>query len=393
MKSTLKATALAFVLAASLAPHAACAQSKRKEQQKKEEPAVVLLGAELLKAEEAEKRRKASGEAGVSPMPAGKYEFNAEELGLVNPKPNALDSAITALCRRYAQSDPETRRHMRRSINGDELYTLWDFANRAAVFGLRERSAARLADGLTALALIEMERVDFRDLHMSFGMLKYSAERIGADHKKLLRDAADLAEPGTAELLRTGLTSPAGNRPAGHVEVMTEDGVGFVGWFYPKRYEPTYDLKRAAVDVARLVAADGKFRPVTPWVGYDFPGGLLKTGDEGTLERALRSVRASANVDAWLEPGIRPEEEFWQLDVYLVETEDEESARTLLDAARGKKSSDFHLLALREGRLFCVVVADATTRGAREYETPESLRRFERGLAEILRRYAAKQKS
>lgn len=387
MKRVLLVLGVVWVLALAAALGLYAQSGKKPEPEKQER---VLLGAELLKAEEAEKRRKASGEAGVSPMPAGKYEFSGEELGLVNPKPNALDAALTELCRRYARSDPATRQRMRRSIDGDELYTLWNFAERAAVFALRERSAQRVADGLTALALMERERVDFRDLYRSVGMLQYSAERIGADHRKLFRDAAALAEPGTAEILRTGLTSPAGDGPAGHVEIVTEGGVGFVPWFYPEKYEPTYDLKRAVVDAARLVAADGKYRPVTPWAGSDFPGHLLKTRNDAALERALGSVRAAANVDAFLAPGIRPEEEFQQLDVYLVETADEESARTLLDAARARKPTDFHLLALREGRLFCLVLADAMTDGAREYETPESLRRFERGLAEILRRHASK---
>ena len=390
MKKTLLVLAVVWVLALA-ATLGLYAQSSKKPEPEKQER--IVLGAELLKAEEAEKRRKASGEAGVSPMPAGKYEFNGEELGLVNPKPNALDSALTALCRRYAQSDPATRQHMRRSIDGDELYTLWNFAERAAVFALRERSAARLADGLTALALIERERVDFRDLHTSVGMLQYSAEQIGADHRKLFRDAAALAEPGTAEIIRTGLTSPAGDRPAGHVEIVTEGGVGFMGWFYPEKYAPTYDLKRGAVDVARLVAADGKYRPVTPWVGPDYTGHGLGADDAAARARALASVRASASVNAWLAPGILPEDELQQLVVYLIETADEPSARALLDIARGKKSSDYHTLALREGRLFCLVLADAMTDRAKEYETPESLQRFERGLAEILRRHAGKQKS
>jgi hypothetical protein len=175
------------------------AQSGRVEQER------VVLGTELLKAEEAEKRRKASGVAGVSPMPPGKYEFSGEELGLVNPKPNALDSAITELCRRYAQSDAATRERMRRSIDADDLYTLQTFADRAAVFALRERSAARLADGLTAIALIETERVDFRDLYTSVGLLHYTAVRIRADHRKLFGGAAALAEPRTAEIIRAGL--------------------------------------------------------------------------------------------------------------------------------------------------------------------------------------------
>ena len=367
---------------------AACAQSKP---EKKQEP--VVLGTEALKAEEAESRRKASGEAGKSPMPAGGYEFNREELGLVNPKPNALDAALTELCRRYARSDAQARAQMRRSISMDEFYTLLSFAGRMAVFGLRERSAARLADGLTAIALIEKERVDFRDLYGPLGLLYYSAVQIGADPKKLFRDAVALAEPETAEIVSAGLSwtaKEADARSAGYEVVETEGGVGFVGWFYPEKYEPTYDLKRAVVDVARLVAADGKYRPVTPWVGYDFSGHLLKKGDDAALERALGSVRAAANVDAFLAPDIRPQEEFQQLDVYLVETADEESARTLLDAARARKPSDFHLLALREGRLFCLLVADAMTDGTKEFETPESLRRFERGLSEILRRHAAK---
>jgi hypothetical protein len=381
------AAAVVFCLLILSAALGLYAQSKR---EKKEER--VILGAEWLKAEEAEKRRKASGEAGVSPMPAGKYEFSVEELGLVNPKPNALDAALTALCRRYAQSDPATRQHMRRSIDGDELYTLWNFAERAAVFALRERSAARLADGLNALALIERERVDFRDLYTSVGMLHYSAEQIGANHQKLFRDAAALAEPGTAEIIRSSLTTRAGDRPAGHVVIVTEGGVGFMGWFYPEKYEPTYDLKRAAVDVARLVAADGKYEPM-PWVGPDFTGNGLKADDDAALKRALGSVRASASVNAWLMPDNRSAAEFRLLNVYLVETADEPSARALLDIARGKKSSDYHTLALREGRLFCLLVADAVTDGAREYETAESLRRFEGGLADILRRHAAKRKS
>ena len=388
MKRTLLVLGVVWLLALTVAL-SLYAQSKRKKPEPRKQETVVL-GTELLKAEEAERRRKASGDAGVSPMPPGRYEFDGEELGLVNPKPNALDAALTELCRRYARSDAATRARMRRSINADELYTLWDFARRAAVFGLRERSAQKLVDGLTAIALIESERVDFRDLYTAAGLLEHSAVRIGADRQKLFRDAAALAEPRTAEIILAGLDQPAedaDSRPAGHVEVVTEGGVGFVGWFYPKKYEPTYDLKRAAVDVARLVAADGKYRPVTPWVGSDFPEHLLKTGDDAALERALAAVRAAASVGAFLAPGIRPENEFQQLHVYLVETADEPSARALLDIARAKKPSDSHMLALREGRLFCLLVADAMTHGAEEFETPESLRRFSSGLAEILRRH------
>jgi hypothetical protein len=390
MNSNLKAALLAVVLTASLAPHAASAQSKPK---KKEEPAVVVIGTEALKAAEAEERRKASGVAGASPMPALKREVRREELGLVRPKPDAYDAALAELSKRYAKSDAATRAAMRRSIDMQDLYALARFGEREAVFGLRERSAERIADGLTAIAMVEVERVDFRDVLMSLSLLHHCALRVGASPDKLFRDAAALAEPGTAQLMLDFLKRPSKDKNLrdawGLEEVETDTGVGFIGWGFEK-YDPTYDLKKVVVETADLFAAD-RYESVSPSIASDFLQYWLGSDDKTAFERAMRSARAGASVHASFGKSPHDALDTQMLLAMFEEMSSESAARELLDIANRRKPKSFSMLALAEGRLFCLVVARSTEEGVEQAETDESIRRFRAPLSEIMRRHAVSQ--
>lgn len=386
LRVKLSTLVLAAVTLAAPAALDACAQSVRQE-----EKPVVVLGAESLKAAEAEARRKERGDTGRSPMPAGEYRFSREELGLVNPKPNEFDAALAELARRYAQSDAAARARMRHAIDMEQLYMLLEFADRAAVFALRERSAARVTDGLSAVALVEQERVDYRGILWTLATLHHSAARIGANPAKLFRDAAALAEPQTAELILGFLKQPAKDKDLrdawGRVEVETEGGVGLMGWGF-KKYAPTGGLKRVAVDVARLVVAD-KYEQVSAKVGEELPRHWLETNDNAVLDRALRSARAGASIHASY--GRYPDSaiEKQVLMIFLVELSSEAEARALLSvAARKKPYDDDAVLAVAEGRLFCLLVAKPGFGDEKNEETPEGVRRFSAGLSEILRRYA-----
>src|SRR5262245_8749987 len=98
-------------------------------------------------------------------MPDGIYDFWRGEINLINPAPIALDSQLRELCQSFANSDAQSRAQMRASISMEEFYTLLTFSKRAAVFGIRERNAAWLVDRLTSLSMIELDRVDFRDVY------------------------------------------------------------------------------------------------------------------------------------------------------------------------------------------------------------------------------------
>jgi len=391
MRSIRFFAAAVCVLAFASAPLESAGRQKRKKRAQR--PAVI--GEESLRAAEAERRRKARGAAGESPMPplppraAG---LDLEELGLVNPRPYEFDRALSELARRYARSDARTRARMRASIESDEFSMLTAFAARAAVFGLRERSSERIADGLTALAMIEEERTDFRNALVSLSLLYHSARRIGADADKLVRAAAALAEKPVSKLLLQFITRSETMKDLraswGYEEVETEGGLGFIDREF-EPYEPTHDMKRLAIDVARFVADDDKYQLSHLGVATKLPRVWLETGgDNSRLDAALGRVRAGASVSADLKADVRASHTSQMFVVFLLEMSDESDARTLLELSRAPARRDYASLALAEGRLFCLVAARSFEYGVKPFESSESLGRFSNGLTEILRRHA-----
>jgi hypothetical protein len=359
---------------------------------------VYIIGEHLAKAEEAERQRKSRGDVAKSPMPDGKYD--SRDGNLINPAQGAFDSQLRQLCQSFANSDAEARAQIRASISMREFYTLLYFSSRAAVFGIRERSAAWLVDGLTALSMIELDRVDFRDVLSSVSLLHHSAVRIGQDATQLLRTAAALSEPKTAELINGFINRPPEYKILrdkwGYDEVETKDGIGFISWGFSD-YNPTYDLKKIALDLADLIAAD-KYLPY-PQVATKLPDVWLKTKDSASLDKALQTARGGATINGSLRPNEYPEYQNQQFTIFLVEVAEESAAQTLLELSMKKKTTgnrtlgltaDYYMLGLAEGKLFCLVVARSVVLGGKSFETSDSLVRFSTGIAGILRRYAGK---
>jgi hypothetical protein len=351
-----------------------------------------VLGEELAKAEEAERQRKSRGDTGKSPMPDGDYDFWRGETYLINPAPSALDSTLRKLCRSFAKGGAESRAKTRASISMDEFYTLLTFSKRAAVFGIRERNAAWLVDGLTTLSMIELDRVDFRDVLVSVSLLHHSAVRIGQNANQLLSDAAALSESKVSELINDFIKRPPEDKVLkakwGYDEVETRDGIGFIGWEF-NVYNPTYDLKKIALDLAEYIAAD-KYQPDLVSIATDLPDYWLKTKDSSSLGKSLLAVRGGATISGKLRQNEHLDHESQMFNVILVEVSDESVAKTLLELSKKKKHPDYCMLGLAEGKLFCLIVARSFDRDKKAFETSDSLARFSKGFAGILSRYAGK---
>jgi hypothetical protein len=349
------------------------------------------LGEQVPKAMEVEQQRKSRGVRGKSPMPDGNYDFWRGETYLINPAPSALDSKLRELCRNFAKGGAVSRAKTRASISMDEFYTLLTFSKRAAVFGIRERNAAWLVDGLTALSMIELDRVDFRDVFVSVSLLHHSAERIGQNANQLLSDAAALSESKVSELINDFIKRPSEEKALrakwGYDEVETRDGIGFIGWEF-KDYNPTYDLKKIALDLAEYIAAD-KYQPDFVSIATALPGYWLETKDSSSLDKSLRTVRGGASISGKLRPNQHPDHEYQWFNIFLVEVSDESAAKTLLELSKKKNPADYCMLGLAEGKLFCLIVA-RSYEGKKAFETSGSLARFSKGIAGILSRYAYK---
>jgi hypothetical protein len=70
------------------------------------------------------------------------------------------------------------------------------------VVSIREQSPEGLREAVEAVALIEITRVDFRDVSVALGVLAYACVRIGQSQRPFFEDASKRADPQVAEMLR-----------------------------------------------------------------------------------------------------------------------------------------------------------------------------------------------
>jgi hypothetical protein len=346
----------------------------------------VVIGQEIADAYEAERKRMEAGKHGTSPIPEATYDFWRGELRLTDPSRLPLHSQIAAVCRSFAQLDAGSRNDMRGSISLDEFYTLLTFSRRAAVFAMRE-GRSDLIDGLTALAMIEAQRVDYRDILVALSLLHHAGVRAGEDPKSVFGGAAALAEPEVSKLME----GFAARRPAdrdlrdawGFDEVETERGVGLMRWGF-RRHQSTHDFKRIALELAALLEAD-RYQPDDPEVATELPTFWFRGVSDPSLDETLRAIRAGATIRGQLRPEVDPSSTSQQLTIFLAELPDQRLAGKLLEMSR-QPSEGFWRVGVAEGRLFSLTVARSFVQGVEAYETSESLGRFGSGIARILQR-------
>jgi hypothetical protein len=349
-----------------------------------------VLGKEVARAVEAEKRRQRQGTR-ESPLSERDYDFWHGDQFLIDPAPSSLDDELRKVVRSYAASQPRQRAVMRDSISMEGFYTLMTFARRSAVFAMRERKVEIARGGLIAVAMIDPERVDFRDIPACLYLLYHAANRIGADADGMFREVGALSDSEVGKDI-VGFVERASDRrslsSSLFVEVETEKGLGFIDRDIEK-YNPTLDLKSLSIAVARLVAAD-KYQPESVALATDLPSFWLSRGRNAELERVLEGIRGGATISARLRPGEHPKHESQQFTIFIVETSNPSDAQTLVRLSQSRETRGHSMVGVAAGRLFTLVVARAFMDGVDAYETPRSLARFEGGLATILARYAGK---
>jgi len=348
----------------------------------------VVQYAAALKADEARMI-----EGGIQPSPIGpdmRYDFYAGEMELIDPHRLPLDNKLTEICHRFARSDATTRAITRTSVSMDDFYTLFTFAGRSAVFALRDNQSSHIIDGLTAIAVNEPKRVDLRDALVPLALLYNAAIRIGDNPDILVRSAVALAESNMSVLME-GFINRSPNdkdlRKWGHMVVETEHGPGLVK-SRNDPYAPTYPMDRIAFELAQLIKADKYHAAVE--LQTDLPKVWLSGVDDRMLAQALQSVIAGAQVTGYLRPEtlphirghlVRP-----MLHLFLIELADQSTAESLnaLACTKRTQKNSFSMLAIRNGRLFCVVISSSAVHGENPFETGASLARFGPGIEGIL---------
>jgi hypothetical protein len=352
-------------------------------------PGVVVLGREEAMADAAERLRlQQATRDDLSPLPIGEYDASKGEHRLLGARPAPLDFALAATCRDLAAAPEDQRAQARRRISKNEFYTLLTFAQRAAVHGIRERNLGWVRDGLAAIALIERERIDYRNIPLVLSLLHHAVSKNGAEPAALFEQAASLSGRPIADVIRQFVESSPEDKDLnvwGFAEVSTEAGPEIVARGFSK-FAPSVDLTSLIIDASTVIEQDN-YVAESVAIAEDLPEVWLQAGQSRSVPE-LKGLRAGARVTGRLRPEAHQSYASQQLFLFVAELEDESSVSRLLERTATLRPKHYALLVAGRGPLVAVLAGSSFIEGVPAFETTQSLERFRAGIDLILKRYA-----
>jgi hypothetical protein len=342
-----------------------------------EEPGFVVLGGEMAAAEAAEQLHRA-GQHDVSPLAGVRYDARAMRLWRWVASP--VDKRIQDTVSEYQRVSD--RSAVRASLTMNDLYTILAYARRIALDALRTREPRKAEEAMASLALIDLSRIDWRDLHRAAIVVCHAARRLGLDPGAMAAAAGSTADAVVAEhLSKIGHDRPDLARGAGFQEVIGTDGPVLLDTNLAM-YEPTIDLVAPALSTVDIIDADRYVtNAVTCAVGPD--AWWLRRDSGAAAPEALDRVRAGVSIRGTKRgnnDGLRAP----YLMGYLVEAVDERDSKTIAGAANAASRADVALLGVSHGRWYALLLARTPVANAPAPESGESLERFRIALTHVL---------
>jgi hypothetical protein len=347
----------------------------------------VVTGQQTPHAQANEQARSDAASGEPSPMPKSQYDPERGDYSLISVAPLPLDLELQKLTRAFKDWSATKRLAVRRAISADEAYTLVHFAKRCAVLALRERSALRCEDGLTALSMLDETRIDPMDAAWALGFVSYAITATGAERNKLVVRAASLATPGMAELL-VAAKEPVELSELGYVEVRTSEGVGLIQTGGRARYEPTFDMNGLALKLA-LTLTRGRY-VAEPALAEELPPVWFAKDHRSAAEKLLRQARAVVRIMGRLRKEAYADPAAQMFIQWVVEMPTERAANALVSFVGDGKTLDGRFcLGVASGRLFSLLVAGSFREGVAPFESPETLAPLGREAQALLKQAAS----
>lgn len=350
---------------------------------------VVVLGEALAAAAAAERTRLRTAQGLTSPLPALTYDRWQHDYDLLRPVRRPLDDAIASLCDQFAAAATD-RAGWRHAISMQEIYTLLTFSQRAVVFALRSRDHGHLERAATAIAMIDHERVDPRDVAAALFMTQYAGAALGQPDTAL-QTVASLADPiiaGVADKFLARGSRPNLRDECGYDVVETPSGLGLVRRGY-ERFRPAGDLLSLGLKLRDVVEAD-VYGAAELELASDLPSVWFRPASEHAVEAALGERRAGMIVRAELRPSEHRSHDNQNLWVFVQEMTAPTHAETLVGLSRMARRAHTQVIGLSAGPVFCLVVAASTAVGVSGYEAPGALARFVAPMQAALDEYATR---
>jgi hypothetical protein len=344
----------------------------------------VVLGAELARARAAELAHRQRAD-GPSPLADVRYDRERGEFSLAELAASPVDDLVGSFVEQAVIRDPAGRRRIMSALTMDDFYTLLTFARRCVVLTLREGHAAAARAGLNGLSLIDLQRVDWRDVTVAAALLSYAVGRTGSDARPLFRAAASAAGPQMAPILSRFADEPVSSlRAWGMREIVAADGAGLAD-DDGESYAPTVDLRSISRAIAGLVETDvWKIDQAT--TGSAVAQAWLRKADDSAeaAAAALQRILACLSMNGRMADEASSIIPTQYLLIYVLEAATDADARTIAEAAGPGQSDGFAALSVHNGPLLVIMIARSVRAGVASYEHDRSLARFAGGLSTIL---------
>ena len=319
----------------------------------------------------------------VLPLPLDSYPQIPGRWGLLNPRELPLDRVLYRQCKEFEDLSAKERSAVRGSITRPMESTLWEFARRSSVFALREEDPERIRVGLVALSMLPNQH-DFRDVHMTMGLLRAAGFELGCDHS-VFSEIEKICVPGKSRYNMGKMMRDVASRQPSPVRsnmfVETGHGIGYIRSDNGP-YDPMGNLLSVSMEIARAIeTVDPNYRARSFKIGQETsPTYWLQQADLDA--EANNEIASAVQFQARIDPEIAKHQRF-VVDLYRFNKPD---VVDWLQAAADSQPSKNRtaILAVSHGDIFCIIGTRTYIKGGDTHESNETLKRFENKLKQIL---------
>lgn len=354
----------------------------------KDKSKTTIIGSEMSDASEMEKKRIEAGNLPPSPLPSFNYSKWSSEESLIDPIENELDMKIFQLCTEFKKYDTNKRKEFRNSLSKDNIYTLLEFTKRVTIFGIRKKEQSYINQGFIAIAMIEVERCDYRDALVSLSFLNYGLQKLNLKQNLIVQETINLSDEKTKKLTEEFFQRNEKNKSieeiAGYAEIETNKGISFIETGYEK-YKPKYNLAKILFTISDYVQSD-KYLKGQVAIAQDAPLYWLNAENDNKIKKVLSGITGTASLQTQLKNDFSSKSDMQMLLIYLSEFNDDKNQKLLLEHLSKTSPTSFKRIIFVQNDILCVIVQRSTIEDMEDFENQESLERFEKPIREIIQK-------
>jgi hypothetical protein len=339
----------------------------------------VVLGAEWAAARKAEEARLTAGVIGPSPLPEEKYDFERGDFDLVAVTPLALDLELRAFTQEVRQMDLDEQCELQMRPAFNDLCTLIHFIKRCSVLALNENKMEWCLAGLTALSMIDLKRVDWRDAKWAAGLLEHAIMKNEDVQEKLTEAAVHL--PGNAIDFLKHLPATSTLLDWGYDEINRGNGIGLIERSFAE-YRPTVDLTGIALQISEKLTRGCYVGHVE--IATEIPEIWFSKAEQQEVKLRLTKSRGVAAVRGSLRAVFGSNYDQMLVE-WILEMPTADDCKYFSKAVgSGTPLRGRYAVGVPVDNLFALLVAGSIKEGVKPYENLSSLRELSKQTRQIL---------